>query len=100
METIILIGNLTEDALSRNKDGKDFLTFTVGVDDKRNKNQSRYYSCILYGANENRKKFLKKGSKVNVIGEFTPSIYHQPGKDPILNLDVKVEILEFIYVSK
>lgn len=100
METIILVGNLTEDALPRNKDGKEFLTFTIAVDNKRNKNQSRFYSCILYGANENRKRFLKKGAKVNVIGEFAPSIYHQLGKDPILNLDVKVEILEFIYVPK
>lgn len=100
METIILIGNLTEDAISRNKDGKEYLTFTIAVDDKRNKLQTRYYSCILYGANENRKKFLKKGSKINVIGEFTPSIYHPLGKDPALNLDVKVDILEFLYVAK
>lgn len=96
METITLIGNLTEDAQSRNKDGKEFVTFTVAVNDKRDKTISRYYSCILYGASKNRIKYLTKGTKVSVIGEFYPSIYHEEGRDPILNLNVKVGVLELV----
>ncbi len=96
METITLIGNLIEDAQSRNKDGKEFVTFTVAVNDKRDKTISRYYSCILYGASKNRIKYLTKGTKISVIGEFYPSIYHEEGRDPILNLNVKVGVLELV----
>lgn len=96
METIILIGTLIEDAKARVKDDKEFVTFTVGVDDKRDRAVSRYYSCILYGANKNRMKYLMKGTKVSVIGDFSPSIYHEEGKDAILNLNVKVGMLELV----
>ena len=96
METIMLIGTLIEDAKARVKDDKEFVTFTVGVDDKRDRAVSRYYSCLLYGTNKNRMKYLVKGTKVSVIGEFYPSIYHEEGRDPILNLNVKVGVLELV----
>lgn len=96
METITLIGTLIEDAKARMKDHKEFVTFTVAVDDKRDRALSRYYSCILYGANKNRMKYLVKGTRVSVIGEFYPSIYHEEGRDPILNLNVKVGMLELV----
>ena len=96
METINLIGSLIDDAKARVKDDKEFVTFTVAVDDKRDKAVSRYYSCILYGSNKNRIKYLVKGTKVSVIGEFYPSIYHEEGRDPILNLNVKVGMLEMV----
>lgn len=96
METISLIGSLIDDAKARVKDDKEFVTFTVAVDDKRDKAVSRYYSCILYGSNKNRIKYLVKGTKVSVIGEFYPSIYHEEGRDPILNLNVKVGMLEMV----
>lgn len=96
METITLIGTLIEDAKARMKDDKEFVTFTVAVDDKRDRALSRYYSCILYGANKNRMKYLVKGTRVSVIGEFYPSIYHEEGRDPILNLNVKVGMLELV----
>lgn len=96
METIMLIGTLIEDAKARNKDGKDFVTFTVAIDDKRDRALSRYYSCILYGASKNRIKYLTKGTKVSVVGEFYPSIYHEEGRAPMLNLNVKVGVLELV----
>lgn len=96
METIMLIGSLIEDAKSRIKDDKEFMTFTLAVDDKRNKTLSRFYSCILYGANKNRQKYLVKGIRLSVIGEFAPSIYHEEGREPILNLNVKVSVLEML----
>lgn len=96
MEIITLIGKLIEDAKARVKDDKEFVTFTVAVDDKRDRVLSRYYSCILYGANKNRMKYLVKGTRVSVIGEFYPSIYHEEGRDPILNLNVKVGMLELV----
>lgn len=96
METIMLIGTLIDDAKDRNKDGKEFTTFTVAVDDKRDRALSRYYSCILYGASKNRIKYLVKGTKVSVIGEFYPAIYHEEGREPILNLNVKVSVLELV----
>ncbi|NDV96108.1 hypothetical protein D0T84_14475 [Dysgonomonas sp. 521] len=100
METIILMGNLIEDAQAKSKDDKDYLLFTLAVDDKRDRNISRYYSCILYGANRNRLKYLIKGAKVSIIGEFTPSIYQQEGREPVLNLNVRVDVLEFVWVPK
>lgn len=96
METITLIGRLIEDAKLRNNDGKEFVTFTLAVDDKRDKTLSRYYSCILYGSSKNRIKYLVKGARVSIIGDFYPSIYQEEGRDAILNLNVRVGMLELI----
>ena len=96
----MLTGNLIEDCKYNNSGGKEYLTFMIAVDDIKDKKNTRFYSCILYGANENRRKYLVKGAKVNVVGGFKPSIYYIEGKEPKLNLDVMVEMIDLIYVPK
>lgn len=72
MKQIVIAGGLTRDAvLRRTQAGDPILGFSVGVSEGRDK-PSTYFDCSLFGKRgEALEQYLKKGSKVAVIGDFS-----------------------------
>jgi single-strand DNA-binding protein len=72
MKHIVIAGGLTRDSeLRRTQGGDPILNFSVGVSEGRDK-PSTYFSCSLFGKRgEALEQYLRKGSKVTVIGDFS-----------------------------
>lgn len=72
LKSIIIAGGLTRDSeLRRTQGGDPILNFSVGVSEGRDK-PSTYFSCSLFGKRgEALEQYLRKGSKVTVIGDFS-----------------------------
>lgn len=72
MQHMMIAGGLTRDSeLRRTQSGDPILNFSVGVSEGRDK-PSTYFSCSLFGKRgETLEQYLKKGTKVSVIGAFS-----------------------------
>ena len=72
MKHIVIAGGLTRDSeLRRTQGGDAILNFSVGVNEGRDK-PSTYFSCSLFGKRgEALEQYLRKGTKVTVIGDFS-----------------------------
>lgn len=72
MKHIVIAGGLTRDSeLRRTQAGDAILNFSVGVSEGRDK-PSTYFSCSLFGKRgEALEQYLRKGTKVTVIGDFS-----------------------------
>lgn len=72
MQHMMIAGGLTRDSeLRRTQSGDQILNFSVGVSEGRDKPRT-YFSCSLFGKRgEALEQYLKKGTKVSVIGAFS-----------------------------
>ena len=89
MEIVMILGNLTDDAVSRTIQDKEVVTFRVAVGKR---NQSTFYSCVL-SKNSKITEFLKKGQKVAVVGRLNIQEAEKDGKH-YTNLNVNVLDIE------
>ena len=76
MQTIIITGNIGKDAeLATRKDGSQYLTFRVAVDEGRDKAPT-WYGVALYVSNHaNLQQYLVKGARVLIHGRLTAGAY-------------------------
>ena len=85
MNKAMLIGNLTKDPeLSTIPNGTAVCKFTIAVNrrfaDANGERQADFFNIIAWRAlGENCAKFLKKGSKVGIIGQIQIRTYDQDG---------------------
>lgn len=93
MEIVMILGNLTDDAVSRTIQDKEVVTFRVAVG-KRNQSGSSatFYSCVLPKSSKITE-FLKKGQKVAVVGRLNIQETEKEGKY-YTNLNVNVLDIE------
>ncbi|WP_342086069.1 single-stranded DNA-binding protein [Dyadobacter sp. OTU695] len=101
MKQILITGHLGRDAVQRNSNGADFISFTVGVSEKVKDSQGQpmdktdWFSVI--SKHKGVLPYLKKGTKVLVQGRFNAKIYRNTntGQDAIdytINADA-IELL-------
>ena len=74
MKKLIVIGNLGSDVEVRREEGREYLTFSVADTRREERNGKQvevtdWISCSFNGSHEKLVTFLKKGTKVMVIGD-------------------------------
>lgn len=104
MQQISIIGHIGKDAVVRSTNGKEIITFNVGVNaDYTNGSgetvqRTNWYSCIFKRTGVAQ--YLKKGDKVWIQGELNPKIYVNDRKEASLDLTVNVGRIEFLSNKK
>ena len=99
MQKIHLIGNLGKDPEERvTQSGTKISTFSIAVSDI--KKETVWYQCMIRGPKleifKNILPYLKKGSKVYVVGNFhTPTTYSRKDNSLGISLAVDVDSINF-----
>ena len=101
MNKIFLIGNLTNDPVSKTtQNGIQLCTFTLAVNRKRSANAQQEADFFRVTAWRQLAdicaKYLAKGKKVSVVGSVSASAYQSNSGDLRASLDVQAEDVEFI----
>jgi len=93
MQLVTIKGNCGRDAETKaTQNGEPFITFTVGVKDSDNREQTNWYRCIFYGKRAVAvQQYIRKGTTIFAEGRL--SIGEYEGKP---TYTVKVNELEFI----
>ena len=106
MNQLYIIGYLTADPTTRaTSTGKTVTTFTVGVTrsrkDMNGDRVSDFFRVNAWGATADFcGKYLKKGSRVAVTGELTPSTYEGKDGKTRYSLDVQADKVENLTEKK
>lgn len=102
MNKIILIGRLTKDVETRVSPGENATTiarYTLAVDRKYKKDgeaSADFINCITFGRNaEFAEKYLRKGTKIAVVGRIQTGSYTNREGQKVYTTDVVVEEHEF-----
>jgi single-strand DNA-binding protein len=105
MESLTIIGNIGQDAKIQETNGNKFVSFSVACSKRYKKSDgstvesTTWYSIIC--SNEKLVPYLKKGTKVCVIGEPKYSIYKkQTGGDWQVNVNLNVSKIELLSSSQ
>ena len=94
----LLTGNLTNDAVRKEKDGKEYYYATVAVN--INKNDIRFYTCFFYGVSADRAALMTKGSLIEIIGAPDERIVENPTAK-VMEISRTMNVREFdILISK
>ena len=101
MQTVIITGNIGKDAeTATRKDGSQYLTFRVAVDEGRDKAPT-WYDVALYVSNPaNLQQYLVKGARVLINGRLIAGAYtdRQGVAQPSLSIATSgsgIEIIKF-----
>lgn len=98
MNKIIISGNVTaKPEMKTVPSGSTVCVFDVAVN---NGKSTDFYHINAWSKNgENCQKYLDKGSRVCIIGDFKPSLF-EGNKKTIMNLNVTAETVEFLSSTK
>ncbi len=94
MQKLILIGNLGEDAVvSDLPNGKQVINFSIAVTEKiKEEKVTTWYRCAYFNNNVSIAPYLKKGSKVALIGK--PAIDSYTAQDGTTKSNLKCFVYE------
>lgn len=98
------IGNLGGDAIEKNINGQQYITFSVAVTERYKKadgtsvDRVTWLSCIRKGTG-GILPYLRKGTKVFIRGTFKTSTYDYKGQSAV-NIDVTVQEIELLSSNK
>ena len=97
MNSIVIIGNLTNDPEHRTTaSGKEVTTFTVAVN-RRGGKDADFFRVSVWGEMGNTcAKYLAKGRKVGVSGSVSASAYKDRNGEARANLEVFAQSVEFL----
>lgn len=98
MNKAILLGNLSRDPDVRQSGETKVARYTLAVD-RRGKNQegADFISCVTFGRGADfAEKYLKKGTKILVIGRISTGSYTNKDGVKIYTTDVVVDEHEFV----
>lgn len=97
MQSIVIIGNLTNDPEHRTTaSGKEVTTFTVAVN-RRGGEDADFFRVSVWGEMGNTcAKYLAKGRKVGVSGSVSVSAYKDMNGEARGNLEVFAQSVEFL----
>lgn len=99
MNSIIIIGNLTNDPEHRTTaSGKEVTTFTVAVNRRgKDAKDADFFRVSVWGEMGNTcAKYLAKGRKVGVSGSVSVSAYKDRNGEARANLEVFAQSVEFL----
>lgn len=101
MKKTVIIGNLGQDAqVKSTQQGQQFLGFTVAVSEKRNGQESTtWFSCSAWGERYVTGpvgQYLRKGTKVYLEGNYTPSLYNAQDGSVQISHNFMVNQLELL----
>lgn len=102
MKKIVLIGNLTRDPeLRTTQSGVPVCTFSVAVNRRRTAEagqpEADFFRITTWRQlAENCNRFLKKGSKVAVVGDISLNQYKDSNGLPRYSLEVQADEVEFL----
>ena len=105
MNKIFLIGNLTNDPVSKTtQNGIQLCTFTIAVNRKHSASAQQEADFFRVTAWRQLAdicmKYLTKGKKVSVVGSVSASAYQSNNGDLRASLDVQAEDVEFLSPSE
>lgn len=93
MNKSILIGRLTRDPEVR----ETITKYTLAVDRRDKDKTTDFIDCVAFGkAAEFAQKFLKKGTKIAVIGRIQTGSYEAKDGRKVKTFDIVVESQEFV----
>ena len=102
MNKVILMGRLTREPEVRYSQGKNATAvarYTLAVDrryKRENEATADFINCVAFGkAGEFAEKYLKKGTKVVVVGRIQTGSYKNKDGQKVYTTDVVVEEQEF-----
>ena len=102
MNKVILLGRLTKDPETRYSQGENTTAvsrYTLAVDrrfKKDGESSADFIGCIAFGkAAEFAEKYLKKGTKIAVVGRIQTGSYTNKDGQKVYTTDVVVEEHEF-----
>ena len=102
MNRIFLIGNLVADPqMKATAGGKDVCEFRIAVSrsyqGKDGERKAEFFYVSTFGKRaESCSRYLKKGSRVAVIGELTTEAFLSKAGKPYAVLDVTADLVEFL----
>lgn len=93
MNKSILIGRLTRDPEVR----ETITKYTLAVDRRDKDKTTDFIDCVAFGkAAEFAQKFLKKGTKIAVVGRIQTGSYEAKDGRKVKTFDIVVESHEFV----
>ena len=102
MNKVILLGRLTKDPDVRYSQGENataFARYTLAVDRRFKKEGGQnadFISCVASGKlGEFTEKYLRKGTKVSIVGRIQTGSYEKQDGSKVYTTDVFVEECEF-----
>ena len=97
MNKITLIGNLTKKPEAYDNKGETAVNFTIAVSRRFNKDKTDFFSVWVHGKQaESCMKYLDKGKKAAVIGEFQFKEYEKRDGTKSYSLNVAADEIEFL----
>jgi single stranded DNA-binding protein (ssb) len=101
MNNITLVGRLTKDLeLKYGQSGKAYGKFSLAVKRPHSKDEVDFINCVAFGKTaELIDKYLKKGSRVGIVGSLQMSRYEINGEKRT-SYEVMVQNIEFLESSK
>lgn len=104
MTNVFSVGRLGRDSeIKKTGNGKDFLSFTVAVDERRKgETVTDWWNCSWYGENAIKMaQWLKKGSLISFSGDFAGArIYQNKNNENVVSLDLMINSVSFVPVGK
>lgn len=104
MNKVILIGRTTKEPETRQAGETQISTYTLAVDRKFKKEgqpDADFIRCTAFGKNSDfAEKYLRKGTKILVIGRIQTGSYTDKDGKTIYTTDVIVEEHEFVESKK
>ena len=102
MNSLHIIGNICSDVeLRTTTNGKEVCSFTVAVNRRKTQNNqdpgADYFRVSAWGEQGRVcHQYLSKGKKVSVVGPVTVRAYTNSKGDPVGQLEVKADDVEFL----
>lgn len=97
MNKILLIGNITKDVELQEKDGVNYVRFTLAVNhglEKDGKKHVDFFTCVAFHKQaEVLAKYVKKGAKLAIAAYLTSARY---GKDNALQWTAFIEEFDLL----
>ncbi len=101
MKKTVIIGNLGQDAqIKATQQGKQYLSFSVAVTEKRSGQETTtWFSCSGWGdrfVTSQLGQYLKKGTKVYIEGNYTPSMFQRQDGSMDISHNLMVDQIELL----
>lgn len=102
MNKIEILGRLTKDVeVKKSKNDKSFITFSIAVPRKMNKDITDFIDCIAFGKiAESIYKYTEKGNRIMIIGELHIDNYTDNEGKNKKSISVMVEDFYFLDFKK
>ena len=96
MNKFIGIGRLTKDPDVRYSGETCIARYILAIDRRTSKEETDFIPCVAFGkSGEFVEKYLKKGTKIAVVGRIQTGSYKNKNGDTVYTTDVVVEEHEF-----